>query len=257
MAAPTVVLLGEELAQPRVGSLREGGRAPLGPPQRLVVPAVLQADLGDPHIVVGVGEVPAHDGDELVHVAGQRSQRPHHLGDPEPLALVAAPTGVPGSQGRHTGPLGLGQPAVRAQPLGAEHVGVGCRGTEEGLPVGTQLPPEQPLGQLLGVRPGPDAGRVVEVTEPFQDAAQVAIGVVDPAQRLLDRLDGVLGELHHRLGVTVVKERLDPVDHLLDVVGAGQGRAVVLVVVGFHGTVDGGSEGGQIHTARPAARRLQ
>jgi hypothetical protein len=175
----------------------------------------------------------------------------------EPLALVAAPTGVPGSQGGHTGPLGLGQPAVRGQPLGAEHVGVGCRGTEEGLPVGTQLSPEQPLGQLLGVGPGLGAGRVVEVTEPFQDAAQVAVGVVDPAQRLLDGLDGVLGELHHRLGVTVVQERLDPGDHLLDVVGVGQGRAVILVVVGFHGTVDGGSEGGQIHIARPAAHRLQ
>ena len=39
------------------------------------------------------------------------------------LPVGAAPIGVPGSQGRHTGPLGLGQPAVRGQTLDSIRIG--------------------------------------------------------------------------------------------------------------------------------------
>ncbi len=220
--------------------------------------AGLAVRLGDAQVLVGAGAVPAQDLDALVNVAGQLGEGLHQIGDAEPLALVAQARRAVRAERRHPRPRGCREPAVGGETLRAEHVGVGGCGTAEGVVLGAQLQLQQPRGQLLGVGAGLEAGLVVQPAELLEEAAQLAVGVVGPPDCLLDSPDGVFGQLDHRLGMALVKQRRDPVDHLADAVRVAMGRVIVHVVAARgHGTVDGSAEGGQVDAVRPLAGDLQ
>lgn len=98
----------------------------------------------------------------------------------------------------------------------------------------------------------------MQPAELLEEVAQLAVGVVSPPDRFLDPLDGVFGQLDHRLGMALVKQHRDPVDHRADAVRVAMGRVIVHIVAARgHGTVDGSAEDTQVETVRPLAGNLQ
>jgi len=210
--AQPLVLLGEDFQKPDVSAIGVGGDSPLRPGQGVVVPSSRSVQFGDLDEVVGRGEIAGRDRNEFVQVAGLFGEALHDVGDVEPEGDVGdvEPEGgvlaiVSGLDGRHPGPDLLGQLPEDREPAFAQHVGVGGRGAVERLPVGVQLPLEEPSGEGLRIGSSLHAGSVMQVTQPLLDPAHVPVGVVDGAQGILEARQGVLAELDDLGGVSRIR----------------------------------------------------
>lgn len=101
----------------------------------------------------------------------------------------------PGPERRHLRPFGLGQPSIGGQPVRTEDAHVRLGGIAEYVPFVAELPGEEARREFVGIRPGGSAGDEVKLLEALEQAAHLAVGVVDRLEHLLDTAEGVLAQL--------------------------------------------------------------
>ena len=80
---------------------------------------------------------------------------------------------------------------------------------------------------------------MVQATQVFLDAAEMAVGVAHRAEGVLEAREGVLAQPHRALGVSGLGEVIDGLDHSVDPKRVIVHRAVIDEVVNVDRSVDG------------------
>jgi hypothetical protein len=141
-------------------------------------------------------------------------------------------------------PFRLRQFPVAAQACLAENVTIGI-GIETAQAEGQRhFQVEQALGQFCWFRPRHRAGFVVQITQAIDDAADLAIRVIDLFQCGFDTLDGVLEQFdQHGRGVRLEQLR-QRIRNLVDGSGEGRGLPPIDEAITSRRVVDCPPEGG-------------
>jgi hypothetical protein len=185
-------------------------------------------------------KIPRLDRHQFLDIAARRGQLLHDARDAGATDIVV----VLAVAWLDLAPFRLRQFPVAAQACLAENVTIGI-GIETAQAEGQRhFEAEQPLGEFCRFRPGHRAGFVVQITQAIDDAADLAIRVIDLFQCGFDTLDGVLEQFDQHGGGVRLEQLRQRIRNLVDGSGEGRGLPPIDEAITSRRVVDCPPEGG-------------